>query len=78
MLSGSNLVQLKRFLRIAAFTIVTQIPALLSDEGFTWKSLVSLIGVPLFEVAYRFLEPATPDVATSPAAAADEAIPPLG
>jgi len=77
-MKGSNQVQLKRFLRLALFTIVTQLPAILGDAGYSWRSLVSLIGVPLFEVAYRFLEPATPDVATSPSAAQDEAIPTLG
>jgi hypothetical protein len=78
MFKGSNQVQLKRFLRLAVFTIVTQLPLLLSADGVTWKNLVSLVGVPLFEVLYRMLEPATPDVATSPPAAADGAIPPLG
>jgi len=78
MLKGSNLVQLKRFLRIAVFTVATQLPLLLSADAITWKNLVSLIGVPLFEVLYRAYQPATPDVATSPPAALDEAIPPLG
>lgn len=78
MFKGSNLVQLKRFARLAIFTIVTQLPLLLSADTITWKNIVSLVGVPLFELAYRALVPATPDVATSPPAAEDSAIPPLG
>jgi hypothetical protein len=76
--NGSNLVQLKRFVRLAIVTIITQLPLVVNQEELDWRNLVALIGVPLAEVAYRSLVPATPDVATSPPAARDEAIPPLG
>ena len=79
MLKGSNLVQVKRFIRLGIFTVLTQLPLLLNAAaGITWKNIVSLVGVPLLEVIYRATEPATPDVATSPPAAGDQPIPPLG
>lgn len=78
MFKGSNLVQAKRLVRLAIFTILGQLPLLLGNDKITWKNIVALIVAPVLEVIYRAVEPATPDVATSPPAAGDGAIPPLG
>lgn len=75
-MKGSNLVQLKRFLRVWFFSLAATVPAALASDKW-WLVLLGS-GVAALETAYRAVWPATPDVATSPVAALDGAIPPLG
>jgi len=76
MLKGSNLVQLKRFLRIWLFSLAATLPAALASDEW-WLVLLGS-GAAGLEAAYRAVWPATPDVATSPSAAGDGDIPLLG
>lgn len=76
MIRGSLLVQVKRFMRLLVFAELAALPAALEAERW-WIPLLAA-AVPIAEVLYRSFVPATPDVATSPEAASDEAIPVLG